>query len=231
MLLGIPWVPLGRVVSGCGHPWGPSGRDDLEVWSCREEQPLLPVGCQVQCEVSAPCLQLQPGKEEKGVCGSVRAAPGCCHLSFLGVLGEGSSSRFSIQTPRRTITSLTVLLPWVPKGQGSPQGAEQELLTQLRGLLFPCCISSTECWGRWSPLTLQHPHLCPASSCPQSILPLLCRRNTQIRALSYLEVPYGFPPHPLAPLCPALLLLRDDRQGAGEVAGGFPGLCTALQQR
>lgn len=100
---------------------------------------------------------------------------------------------------------------------------------QLRGLVFPCCTPSPECWGRWTSPTL-HPHPCPALSAPQSILPPLRRCDTQIRAVPHLEVPHGFPPHPLAPLRPALLLLRDDGQGAGEVAGSFPGLRTALQQ-
>jgi len=100
-----------------------------------------------------------------------------------------------------------------------------------RGLVCPCCTPSPECWGE---MDTPDPAASPSLSCPipSSKHPSPLRRcDAQIGAHPHPEVPHGFPPHPLAPLRPALLLLRDDGQGAGEVAGGFPGLRTALQQR
>lgn len=66
--------------------------------------------------------------------------------------------------------------------------------------------------------------------CP-SARPSSRRHHPQIGEHPHPEVPHGFPPHPLAPLRPALLLLPDDWQRAGEVGSGVPGLRAALQQR
>lgn len=221
MALRTPWGQLGRGWDGVGGLQG--GR--TAPWSPR-------VGCGVKCAAlgGGRGMVAEGLEEPRGL-----VCPSCT---------SSSSGDSHIPTPARQSTRMCGLCGTKPRPQGlclalaiwgrALTAPRQETCSGFVGVCFPkttkpClhqgALPLINPWGAEGQGAGGQPPPAPSEHPPPR------RRGAQVGERRHHQVPHRFPPDPLAPLRPALLLLRDDGQGAGEVGGGFPGLRAALQQR